>query len=61
MELKDIKLGQKVRIKDSIPSAFVYTLVGVELTKRGLTFILERDDHGQTIRREESADDFEAA
>ena len=41
--------------------ARVWILVGVELSERGLTLTLEREENGETIRREEWATDCEAA
>ncbi len=61
MELKDIKLGQQVRIKAAHLHIPVYTLAGVELTARGLILVLEREFKGEMIRRQESAEDCQKA
>ena len=41
--------------------ARVWILVGAELSERGMTLTVEREENGETIRREEWATDCEAA
>ena len=61
MKTEQIKNGAQVRISSQQLRALVWILVGVEVSERGLSLILEREENGQTIRREESATDCEAA
>lgn len=61
MKTEQIKIGAQVRISSQQLRARVWVLVGAELSERGLTLTLEREENGETIRREESATDCEAA
>lgn len=61
MKTEQIKMGAQVRISSQQLRARVWILVGVELSERGLMLTLERDENGETIRREENATDCEAA
>ena len=61
MKTEQIKKGAQVRISSQQLRARVWILVGVEVSVRGLSLILEREENGQTIRREENATDCEAA
>lgn len=61
MKTKQIKKGAQVRISSQQLRARVWILVGAELSERGLTLTLEREENGETIRREENATDCEAA
>jgi len=61
MKTEQIKKGAQVRISSQQLRARVWILVGAELSERGLTLTLEREENGETIRREEWATDCEAA
>ena len=61
MKTEQIKRGAQVRISSQQLRARVWMLVGAELSERGLTLTLEREENGETIRREEWATDCEAA
>jgi len=61
MKTEQIKKGAQVRISSQQLRARVWILVGVELSERGLTLTLEREENGETIRREEWATDCEDA
>lgn len=61
MKTEQIKKGAQVRISSQQLRARVWILVGAELSERGLTITLEREENGETIRREENATDCEAA
>lgn len=61
MKTEQIKIGAQVRISSQQLRARVWILVGAELSERGLTLTLEREENGETIRREEWAMDCEAA
>lgn len=61
MKTEQIKTGAQVRISSQQLRARVWILVGAELSERGLTLTLEREENGETILREEWATDCEAA
>ena len=61
MKTEQIKIGAQVRISSQQLRARVWVLVGAELSERGLTLTLEREENGETIRREEWATDCEDA
>lgn len=61
MKTEQIKKGAQVRISSQQLRARVWILVGAELSERGLTLTLEREENGETIRREEWATDCEDA
>ena len=61
MKTEQIKTDAQVRISSQQLRARVWILVGAELSERGLTLTLEREENGETIRREEWATDCEAA
>ena len=61
MKTEQIKIGAQVRISSQQLRARVWILVGAELSERGLTLTLEREENGETIRREEWATDCEDA
>lgn len=61
MKTEQIKIGAQVRISSQQLRARVWILVAAELSERGLSLTLEREENGETIRREEWATDCEAA
>lgn len=61
MKTEQIKKGAQVRISSQQLRARVWILVGVEVSERGLSLVLERTENGETIRREENATDCEPA